>query len=74
MTQHNRNISQKAFNRLSAEDRELWELREQAARRDEHMNEKLTRGQILEAIDLAEYTAEDNATRTTLALLRKIFE
>ena len=75
MTGHNRNISQKAFKRLSPEEQELWELREQQLRHDERMNEPMTRGAILEAIELASYSApQDKTTQTIFTTLKTIFE
>lgn len=72
---HQRNISQNAYERMSAEERELWEMREAAAREDERRNHLLSRGEILDAIDLSTYmVGDDVAAIRVLNLLKSIFE
>ena len=72
---HQRNISQNAYNRMSAEERELWKMREAAARADERRNHLLSRGEILDAIELSTYAVgDDAAAMRVLNLLKSIFE
>ena len=72
---HQRNISQNAYERMSAEERELWELREAAARANERREETMTRGDILDAIEMSEYEfGDDAAAMRVLNLLKRVFE
>lgn len=48
--------------------------REAAERHDYRMNERMTRGAILEAIDNAQFSTEHDGQLETLRLLRKVFE
>lgn len=67
-------VSQKAYNRMTAQERELHDLREAAERRDARLNEPMTRGAIIEAIENAAILTEHDGQREILDLLKKVFE
>lgn len=60
--------------RRSPEEREQAMHDEHRQRQIEHNSEVLTRGEILEALDLALFSADTTSERRTLQLLRKVFE
>lgn len=60
--------------RETPEEREMRLAREESERRDARMNETMTRGAILEAIDLALYSEHSSGVVEALRALRSAFE
>lgn len=67
-------VTGKAYKRMSPEQRADYDMRRDAERHDERMNEPMTRGAILEALDSAMILTENETDVATLRFLKKVFE